>query len=91
MKRKVFALAIAGTLAITCFSGCSLLPGQEGQKESSSEKGEKQDIAITLWGAEDDQEMLSGMVESFKKMCIRDRMYTVRRVLQAFAKRKKSL
>ena len=67
MKRKVFALAMAGTLAITCFSGCSLLPGQEGQKESSSEKGEKQDIAITLWGAEDDQEMLSGMVESFKK------------------------
>ena len=67
MKRKVFALAMAGTLAITCFSGCSLLPGQEGQKESSSEKGEKQDIAITLWGAEDDQEMLSEMVESFKK------------------------
>lgn len=67
MKKKLFALTMAGVLALTFFSGCSLLVGQKEQEEKTSEEGEKEGVVLTVWGAEDDQAMLTEMIESFQK------------------------
>lgn len=67
MKKKLFALTMAGVLALTFFSGCSLLTGQKEQEEKTSEEGEKEGVVLTVWGAEDDQAMLTEMIESFQK------------------------
>lgn len=67
MKKKLFALTMASVLALTFFSGCSLLTGQKEREENASEEGKKEGVVLTVWGAEDDQAMLTEMIESFQK------------------------
>lgn len=67
MKKKLFALTMASALALTFFSGCSLLTGQKEREENASEEGKKEGVVLTVWGAEDDQAMLTEMIESFQK------------------------
>lgn len=67
MKKKLFALTMAGAVALTFLSGCSLLTGQEEREENTSEDGKQEGVVLTVWGAEDDQEMLSEMIDSFQK------------------------
>lgn len=67
MKKKLFALTMAGAVALAFFSGCSLLTGQEEREENTSEDGKQEGVVLTVWGAEDDQEMLSEMIDSFQK------------------------
>ena len=67
MKKKLFALTMAGAVALAFFSGCSLLTGQEEREGSTSEDGKQEGVVLTVWGVEDDQEMLSEMIDSFQK------------------------
>lgn len=65
MKRRVVSMLMAAALAAS-LTGCG------GGAESNSEtqpaaSGEKQKVALTMWGAEEDQQLLQGMIDSFKE------------------------
>ena len=61
MKKKLLVLGLAGIMAVAGFTGCG---GSKG-----GDKGEdgKKAVALTVWGAEEDQELLQGMIDNFKK------------------------
>ena len=65
MKKKLLVLGLAGIMAVAGFTGCG---GSKG-----GDKGEdgKKAVALTVWGAEEDQELLQGMIDNFKKENIR--------------------
>lgn len=65
MKRKWLAAAIITVFTIT-LSGCSS-SGNKSVKEESTKQEESKTVALTIWAEEDTLDMLSGMVESFKK------------------------
>lgn len=67
MKKKLLALTMAGTIALTCFSGCGSSKEEDVQKSGVSKEDEEEGVALTVWGAEDDQVMLDEMIESFQK------------------------
>ena len=67
MKKKLLALTMAGTIALTCFSGCGSSKEEDVQKSGVSKEDEEEGVALTVWGAEDDQVMLGEMIESFQK------------------------
>lgn len=64
MKKRLLALAMAGTMVLGCMTGCG--SSDSSEKKSDSAATEKQDVKLTVWGAEEDQEMLGEMIESFK-------------------------
>lgn len=64
MKKRLLALAMAGTMVLGCMTGCG--SSDSAEKKGDSAATEKQDVKLTVWGAEEDQEMLGEMIESFK-------------------------
>lgn len=60
VKKKILALVLTGTVALTSFTGCG------SQKKDKTENGENK-VSLTVWGAEEDQELLKGMIDSFTK------------------------
>ena len=67
--KKLLALALAGTMAMSavgCGSSSNDSSSSSGSSSSTgSESTEKQTVELTLWGAEEDQELLQTMVDSF--------------------------
>ncbi len=59
-KKKLLAYIMAGMLALASLTGCG--SSKDGDKESGKKK-----VALTVWGAEEDQELLKGMIDSFQK------------------------
>lgn len=78
MKRKILAGILTMTVLCMTMTGCGN-KSQESMKETAENiqaedtvKGTEEElpggtVALTLWGAEEDQQMLAGMVESFKQ------------------------
>lgn len=71
MKRKnVLAVTLAALMAVTSLAGCGGAGSSEtaagGSAAQTTASGEKQDVALTVWGAEEDQTMLAEMIEAFK-------------------------
>lgn len=60
--KKVICALIAGFVLSSSLTGC----GKSNDKASTDSSSNKT-VKLTLWGAADDQTMLSEMVESFKK------------------------
>ena len=76
MKRKVLAMALISAMAVSSFTACGGTDDKGDAKgtektEAPAEKpappAEKQDVALTMWGAEEDQAMLQKMVDEFKE------------------------
>lgn len=78
MKKRVLGLMMATTLSAAMLAGCGNDGGDTASTNNSSttEKkddasndnasGEKENVKLTVWGAEEDQKLLNEMVESFK-------------------------
>lgn len=69
MKRKWFSILMAGVLFSVSCMGC----GQQQEKTQSTEtetveQQEKSEgtVSLTVWGAEEDQELLATIIENFK-------------------------
>jgi arabinogalactan oligomer/maltooligosaccharide transport system substrate-binding protein len=77
MKKKFLAAMMAAALSVTMLAGCgsggdstssdgSQTTSAGDTSSDSSDSGEKETVTLTLWGAEEDQDLLKEMVESFK-------------------------
>lgn len=69
MRKKMLALTMVGVMTLTCLTGCGSSSKDDkttSGDQGSSVKKEKQDVTLTVWGAEEDQDMLGEMIESFK-------------------------
>ena len=60
-KKKILALVLAGTRVLAGFTGCG------GSKKGDNGESGKKKVTLTVWGAEEDQELLKGMIDNFKK------------------------
>lgn len=65
MRKKLIAMMLATTMVAGCLTGCG--SSDSSDKKGTSEKTEKENVKLTVWGAEEDQEMLGEMIENFKK------------------------
>ena len=81
MKKKLLAALLTVSMVATMMVGCGgaaeeTAPEAETKKEEVKEEApaeekkeeapaEKQDVALRMWGAEEDQAMLQGMIDSF--------------------------
>ena len=61
MKKKLVSVLLSAAMAATLAAGC----GSDKKEEGTAPSGEKQTVALRMWGAEEDQEFLKGMAESF--------------------------
>ena len=72
MMKKIVALFLTMTMAFSLAacggSSDSNSGGSGGSTDTKTEAAptEKQDVSLVMWGAEEDQAMLQGMIESFK-------------------------
>ena len=64
MKRKVISVLLVTAMVSALAAGCGGSGGQEGEGASS---GEKQDVTLTMWGAEEDQALLQSLIDSFEE------------------------
>ncbi len=69
MKRKLLATLLAVTTLVSMTAcGGSDAPAASGDAPAESKvdvPAEKQDVALRMWGAEEDQAMLQGMIDTF--------------------------
>ena len=61
--KKILSLALVGAMTL----GLVACGGSDTGSTNNNEPAKKQDVALRMWGAEEDQEMLKGMVETFKE------------------------
>ena len=80
MMKKLVALMLTATMAFSLAAcggsdsqgnagndaGSSAAPAASSEAAPAPEPAEKQDVALTMWGAEEDQAMLQGMIDTFK-------------------------
>lgn len=65
MKKKIVSILTLAVMVISLFAGCGTEEKDTEQALSSSESEEGK-IALTVWGAEEDLDMLTQITESFK-------------------------
>ncbi|MCM1467332.1 MAG: extracellular solute-binding protein [Alistipes sp.] len=66
-KLVALAAAAAMTLSMTaCGSQPNDAPTSGNTPTAAAPSGEKQNVTLTMWGAEEDQKMLQGMIDTFK-------------------------
>lgn len=63
MKKKLVSIILCTAMAAGMAAGCS----QSKTKDESASSGSsgKQKVSLTMWGQENDQEMLQGMIDQF--------------------------
>lgn len=65
--KKLTALLMAATMVFS-LAACGNNTSSQGSGASNTGAGgEKQDVSLRIWGAEEDQKMLQGMIDSFKE------------------------
>ncbi|HCO62757.1 MAG TPA: hypothetical protein DIT49_05020, partial [Clostridiales bacterium] len=47
-------------------TGGETQPSQSGSQQSQAPSGEKQNVSLRVWGAEEDQALLTELIEGFK-------------------------
>jgi arabinogalactan oligomer/maltooligosaccharide transport system substrate-binding protein len=80
MRKKILSLCLATAMVAGCMTGCgstdstssddTSATGTAGtasnsDSETPAASGEKEDVTLTVWGAEEDQTMLQEMIDSF--------------------------
>lgn len=61
MKKKVISVLLCMTVISGLVAGC----GSNTSDDGSAPSGEKQKVELTMWGQENDQEMLQDMIDKF--------------------------
>ena len=64
MKKKLVSVLLSAAMAATLLAGCGG-GAEEPAEEGGAASGEKQTVALRMWGAEEDQDFLKQMAESF--------------------------
>ena len=64
MKKKLVSVLLSAAMAATLLAGCGG-GAEEPAEEGGAASGEKQTVALRMWGAEEDQDFLQQMAESF--------------------------
>lgn len=62
MKKKLVSVLLSAAMVATLAAGCG---SDKKEGTGAVADGEKQTVALRMWGAEEDQEFLKGMAESF--------------------------
>ncbi len=68
--KKILALGIVAAMSLS-MAACSKSTTTSGGSSSGDESKaptEKEDVTLTVWGAEEDQDMLQGMIDAFKEL-----------------------
>ena len=65
MKKKLVSVLLSAAMVATLLAGCGGGESEEPAAEEGAASGEKQDVALRMWGAEEDQELLQGLIDSF--------------------------
>lgn len=63
MKKKLVSVLLATAMVTTLLAGCG--GGSDESTDEGAASGEKQDVALRLWGAEEDQALLQSLIDSF--------------------------
>lgn len=73
MRKKTLAMLLSLTVAAASLTGCGSNNNSNAgsdakatQDTAAQATGEKEDVALTVWGAEEDQTMLQEMINDFK-------------------------
>lgn len=61
MKKKLVSVMLVSAMVISLMTGCG---GNSQEEENAS--GEKQNVTLTVWGAEEDQSLLQSLIDSFE-------------------------
>ena len=64
MKKKLVSVLLSAAMAATLLAGCGG-GSEEPAEEGGAASGEKQTVALRLWGAEEDQALLQSLIDSF--------------------------
>ena len=67
MKKKVLSVFLAGVMAVSMLAGC----GSDKKETKSADgtaktAGYAKDAKLKVWGSQEDQDMLKGIIEDFK-------------------------
>ena len=68
MKRRILASLLAAGMCVSLFAGCSL-GGDDSDGDTSKTSGSSSDgtVNLTVWGAEEDAELLETLISGFKQ------------------------
>lgn len=66
MKKKLVSVLISAAMVSVLLAGCGG-NSDDGGSGSSQDSGEKQNVSLTLWGAEEDQTLLQSLIDSFEE------------------------
>ena len=61
MKKKLVSVLLSAAMVATLLAGCGGGSDESTDSADSAASGEKQDVALRLWGAEEDQALLQYM------------------------------
>lgn len=64
MKKKLVSVLLSAAMVATLLAGCG---GGSDDPTDEAASGEKQTVALRMWGAEEDQDFLKQMAESFSE------------------------
>ena len=66
MKKKLVSVLLSAAMVSVLLAGCG--GGSDSSDGgSSADSTEKQDVKLTMWGAEEDQALLQSLIDSFKE------------------------
>lgn len=67
--RRILAASVAAAMALSMVACGSKTTnsGSNGNNNETPATTEKEDVSLVVWGAEEDQKMLQGMIDSFKE------------------------
>ena len=70
MKKKVLSALLIAAMTASMVAGCGSSSDDKGSsagKDTQAASAEKKSVSLRMWGAEEDQTMLQGMIDSFKE------------------------
>ena len=67
MKKKLVSVLLSAAMVSTLLAGCGSRPDDTSDKSEGTASGEKQDVSLRLWGAEEDQTLLQSLIDSFEE------------------------
>lgn len=64
MRKKLVSMLLAGAMTTVLLAGCGNSSGEPAADDGAA-SGEKQTVALRMWGAEEDQALLQTLIDSF--------------------------
>ena len=67
MKKKIVSVFLAGVMAVSVLAGCGADKKEAASGSGTSKAaGYAEDAKLKIWGSQEDQDMLKGIIEDFK-------------------------